>query len=810
MPTSSTQTCSRNLLRRTGLFFAMSSLFIMTGCSDHAPNNVNVDTKTASTDSMTERATTTDELAILQRITLSHENGLAFQGAELIADPSVDREVSDTRSQALNSTLTRVIFPASEHSPMLSVTRKGHDDASWNLAEHENANLAMEVHNQGSVSAHLYIDLLQHDDVLQSHSVSIPAGYQGMIYFPLTGVEAQTDLGFWGDAPSWKVNNELRMSWRSWKTDEVSLDNVDEIRFFTIGNLRSKKLALGSLLVRENPPIDNDWLTHIVDKYGQSTRVKNPVTIASDQALSIQTKQELAVLDNANVPENRSQYGGWKAGPALKATGFFRTEKVNGQWWMVDPEGYLFFSHGPANVRMANTTTFTGVDYANSSIRDIDDSELTPEDSIDIVTINDDIKKTASIAYPQRRNMFAWLPDYDEPLAQHYSYRRTSHKGPIKHGETYSFYRANLQRKYGDDFLSRWEDITIKRMHDWGFTSFGNWVDPMFYDADRIPYFANGWIIGNYKTLSGEVNHWGEMPDPYDPEFAKRAKITIDQIAKEVNSSKWCAGIFIDNEKSWGEREGSVAARYGIVLDALSKHANDSPAKMAFVKRVEKKYADVALLNAAWGTHFTQWEDIRQSIAFNAYPKPLVDDLSMLLAQLGEQYFKVVHNTLEAALPNHLYMGARMANWGMPDEIIQASLKYSDALSFNIYEEGMQPHFWDFLEDIDLPVVIGEFHIGTATDSGLYNPGIVHASDQQDRARMYTEYMQSVLNKPYMVGAHWFQYIDEPITGRAHDGENANIGLVTIADVPYPPLIEAIKATTENLYEKRYMQTNDE
>ena len=32
-----------------------------------------------------------------------------------------------------------------------------------------------------------------------------------------------------------------------------------------------------------------------------------------------------------------------------------------------------------------------------------------------------------------------------------------------------------------------------------------------------------------------------------------------------------------------------------------------------------------------------------------------------------------------------------------------------------------------------------------------------------------------------LVGCHWFQYVDEPLTGRAYDGENYNIGFVTIS-----------------------------
>ncbi len=42
-------------------------------------------------------------------------------------------------------------------------------------------------------------------------------------------------------------------------------------------------------------------------------------------------------------------YGGWTATKA-KATGFFRTEQIDGVWWFVDPDGHLFVSKGVNHV----------------------------------------------------------------------------------------------------------------------------------------------------------------------------------------------------------------------------------------------------------------------------------------------------------------------------------------------------------------------------------------------------------------------------------------------------------------------------
>jgi len=50
------------------------------------------------------------------------------------------------------------------------------------------------------------------------------------------------------------------------------------------------------------------------------------------------------------------------------------------------------------------------------------------------------------------------------------------------------------------------------------------------------------------------------------------------------------------------------------------------------------------------------------------------------------------------------------------------------------------------------------------------------------------------LKIPYVIGADWFQYYDEPAHER-HDGENFNFGLVDIHDRPY----EALTATSSAL-----------
>ena len=55
--------------------------------------------------------------------------------------------------------------------------------------------------------------------------------------------------------------------------------------------------------------------------------------------------------------------------------------------------------------------------------------------------------------------------------------------------------------------------------------------------------------------------------------------------------------------------------------------------------------------------------------------------------------------------------------------------------------------------------------------------------------------LRSALDNPDIVGCHWFQYVDEPLTGRLLDGENGNMGFVAVTDRPYGSLVSAARDT---------------
>ncbi|MCY2994206.1 MAG: hypothetical protein NTY19_40975 [Planctomycetota bacterium] len=179
----------------------------------------------------------------------------------------------------------------------------------------------------------------------------------------------------------------------------------------------------------------------------------------------------------------------------------------------------------------------------------------------------------------------------------------------------------------------------------------------------------------------------------------------------------------------------------------------------------------------------------------------LETDMKELLSEFAQRYYATVAALMKKHAPHQLYLGSRFSAVP-PDEVALASAKHCDVVSYNIYgrtdtlvSRGRQ------IALFDRPVLIGEFHFG-ALDRGMFHGGMVGVSSQEERGVQYAEYIQTALAQPWCVGAHWFTYGDEMLTGRG-DGENFNIGFVSVADVPYPELVSRASEINAEIYRLR-------
>ncbi len=498
---------------------------------------------------------------------------------------------------------------------------------------------------------------------------------------------------------------------------------------------------------------DADPYFPLVDTFGQYRHKTWPGKTSSAAELAARREQEAAELPAAEEAFTRAagwnRFGGWAAGPQLEATGFFRVQKHAGRWWLVDPEGRLFWSHGITCVRMLDATP-------------IEEREAWFEDP------------------PWRQPEFAeFLLPAAYALKGHYAGRSP---------RCFSFAGANLRRKYGPDWKSVYPPVIHLRLRAWGLNTIGNWSDASVTRLRRTPY-TDAISSDGAKLIEGSEGYWGKFPDVFDPSFAAALRRSAAAKVGQSAGDPWCLGYFSDNELSWGDE-------FSLALAALTSPPEQA-AKRAFLDDLRAKYDDIARLNAAWGTAHASWEALQASTS-RPDPNRAGEDLRAFYTRTAETYFRTVREVLREVAPRQLYLGCRFA-W-VNARAAAAAAKYCDVVSYNRYERSIAA--FRNPDGADVPLIIGEFHFG-ALDRGLFHTGLVPVANQAERAAAYRSYVEGALRHPQCVGTHWFQYQDEPTTGRVYDEENYQIGFVDVADTPYAETVAVSRAVGEALYRLR-------
>jgi len=493
---------------------------------------------------------------------------------------------------------------------------------------------------------------------------------------------------------------------------------------------------------------DADPFFPFIDTFGQYRHKDWPGKVKSVADLQARREAEAKELARLPGPKDWDKFGGCATGPRLKATGFFRTEKVRGKWWLVDPDGRLFFSHGIDCVRMLDTTP---IDERANWFAD----------------------------FPGNQPEFAAFRSRAYVLKGHYAGRTP---------ECFSFAEANLLRKYGPDWREAYPRRIQQRLRSWGLNTIGNWSDAATSRLRLTPY-TDAIGSGRTKPIEGSEGYWGKFPDVFDPGFADGLRRAMAAKRNDSAGDPWCIGYFSDNEMSWGDD-------ISLALAALQSPPKQA-AKQMFVADLKAKYAGIEKLNQAWGTHYASWDALLESR--EAPDKTRAnDDLAAFYTRTAEQYFRTVREAIKAVAPNQLYLGCRFA-W-VNDRAAAAAAKYCDVVSYNLYRPNVAD--FKFNGGADVPLIIGEFHFG-ALDRGMFHTGLVPVATQQARAEAYKDYVRGALRHPQFVGCHWFQYCDEPTTGRVWDEENYQIGFVDVADTPYVETIAASREVGNELYMNR-------
>jgi len=345
------------------------------------------------------------------------------------------------------------------------------------------------------------------------------------------------------------------------------------------------------------------------------------------------------------------------------------------------------------------------------------------------------------------------------------------------------FYSLNLKKKYGEDWKTNHQKVTTGRLKSWGMNTYGAWSETT--KGQNHPYTL---IIHPLKQGVGKIS---KIPDPFSNAFKKSLTQRVNALQKYKNDP-WLLGVFVNNELHFGNE-------LSIPLQVVNLKKS-TPARIAFEKMLKKKYQNIEVLNKAWSTSFDSFKNVL-GIKNRTFPKAFREDLYQYFVLFTTAYFKSVSEELKRVLPNHLYFGSRFHGNVKSNKLIhKVASRYCDVISFNIYEYSVND--FKLYTDIDKPAIIGEFHFGTGSH-GVWGVGLRTATDLENQAELYKQYILDAVKHPSFIGAHWFQWSDQPVTGRGGDGENFRIGLVTITDQPYKTMEKAMLDTSKILYDLR-------
>ena len=226
----------------------------------------------------------------------------------------------------------------------------------------------------------------------------------------------------------------------------------------------------------------------LIDELGQSTLHEWPTKTRGERELINRLKQQDVSAADKKWPASFSRWGGMANGPKLDADGFFRTHHDGHRWWLVDPDGHLFWSAGMDCVNPNVESAFGGIEKA-----------------------------------------MTWKP----PVVE--SPRPNSA----------NFLAANFYRAFGKSWKQTWDRIALSHLREFGFNTIANWSDWQIAKAAGFPYVRPL----AFKPTTPMV--FRDFPDVFHPDFINDC-VTFAKQLQETRDDPAMVGYFLMNEPTWG------------------------------------------------------------------------------------------------------------------------------------------------------------------------------------------------------------------------------------------------------------------
>ena len=476
------------------------------------------------------------------------------------------------------------------------------------------------------------------------------------------------------------------------------------------------------------------------DRYGQSIHASFPGKITSDAEIVAAGVDEESRLAAWGIPAGYDAYGGvLDSGWTESGSGFFRVTQRNGVWWLITPAGNpcFYLAVDNAPITYWNRTPVTG-----------------------------------------RLNLFEWLPPKTPPYDKIWGVNSWGQTDGV---EDVSFDSANLIRKYGADWETQSPDSTVRRLKTWGFSGHGKWDG----SAGQLPVTP---VLGRWDVPSIDRH-----PDIFDPGVQVQFRASLERQILPRRDDPLIVGWSLGNEMDeivTGQETRNILAK-GTIFPA--KHALVDQALATIYN------GDVAAMASAWNV-----KPATVQALYASAPTPPASDVESLRQFYARAYYKWVYETVKSIDPNHLYFGFWIVpGWWENESDWALGAEFVDVIGFDRYAADLADDWLNgLIRATGKPILCGEFSFPAHYDlmRGYRAYPTANAVDDAESGRSYKRWVQQATKHPYVVGLEWFEYRDEPLSGRGPGhgpelvyGEDFAFGLVDVADRPKWDLVALMR-----------------
>jgi len=335
-----------------------------------------------------------------------------------------------------------------------------------------------------------------------------------------------------------------------------------------------------------------------------------------------------------------------------------------------------------------------------------------------------------------------------------------------------------------------WAAANLQRLKSWNFTTLGGWSD--YKLVGELPD-SDVWMTPVLSLGARSGSPWFDM---WDAKVVEKIDQLADETTKPIRGNPRVIGYFSDNELGWWN---------AILWKMTLEQPPTSGQRQQLVRVVRETYHDDwnLLREDFEPKNASSWQELdRGGMLWMRPGSDGIRTMRRFLAVVAERYYRLMGDAIRKYDPGALYLGDRYQSFYYP-EVALATKAAVDVVSTNLnasWNDGtFLRSFHDTLHKLSgKSILVSEFYMAAEENSsGNKNQsgGFPAVETQHERAEAIANTLRELARLPYIVGADWFQYYDEPPSGRKKDGEDYNFGLIDIHDRPYSEVTTAFAAT---------------